>query len=80
MFLAFDVGNSGIKVALFDGDSLVAAARLADPAADPATVLGFDVSVIDISGAERAAVSVNDPLLEAFLSGSGRGTPVLGRD
>ncbi|MEN8151670.1 MAG: type III pantothenate kinase, partial [Planctomycetota bacterium] len=69
----------------FDGDSLVAAARLANPAADPATALGFDASVIDastidVSGAERAAVSVNDPLLEAFLSGSGRGTPVLGRD
>jgi len=75
MLLAFDVGNSGIKAALFDGNSLVVAARLPDPSTDPAAAFGRD-----LAGIERVAVSVNDRLLDAFLAGPGRGTAVLGRD
>ena len=75
MLLAFDVGNSGIKAALFDGESLVAAARLPESSTNPAAALGVDLSEV-----ERVAVSVNDRLLDAFLAGPGRGTAVLGRD
>jgi len=75
MLLAFDVGNSGIKVGAFEGDSLVATARLPDPLSDPAVALGLAVSDADL-----VAVSVNEAALAAFLAGPGTGTLVLGRD
>jgi len=75
MLLAFDVGNSGIKVGVFDGESLVATARLTDPRSDLAAVLGRSVA-----GAVLVAVSVNEDALAALLKGSGKGARVLGRD
>ena len=75
MLLAFDVGNSGIKVGAFDGESLVATARLPDPRSDLGAALGRSVA-----GAVLVAISVNEDALAALLAGAGKGAIVLGRD
>lgn len=76
MLLAADVGNSGIKVGAFEGDDLVATARMAPEDEDLAARLGVAPAAVE----DLVVVSVSAPALARFLAGAGRGGLVLGED
>ncbi|MHC4858963.1 MAG: type III pantothenate kinase [Planctomycetota bacterium] len=77
MLLAADVGNSGVKIAAFDGEDLVAAVRLPP---DTDYDLAFRLRVPPDEVEAVVCVSVSEPALRSFLAGAGRGALVLGRD
>ena len=80
MLLVADLGNSGVKVAAFDGGRIVAAARLgAAEVASPEALAGT-LGIPAEEFTEIAAVSVSEGRLVAFLAGAGRGARVLGVD
>jgi type III pantothenate kinase len=77
MLLTADVGNSGVKAAAFDGEDLVAVARLPlSSDGDLPGLLGVPATDVDAV----VCVSVSEPALRSFLAGPGRGALVLGRD
>ncbi len=80
MLIAVDVGNSGVKAGVFDGEDLRSHARFAmSDLSSPDLLAGLlDIEPDDVDAI--IVVSVSEPLLAAFLSGSGKGAVVLGPD
>ena len=77
MLITVDVGNSGLKAGVFEGAELLSTARIGrEPSGDLASLLGVSPAEVEAT----VAVSVNRPLLDEFLQGTGRGALVLGRD
>lgn len=78
MLIAVDVGNSSLKVGVFEGDTLVSASRLASPGDEESLSTTLGLAETDVEAV--VVVSVVRPALDAFLAGPGRGAVVLGRD
>jgi len=80
MLIVVDVGNSGAKAGLFDGETLRAQVRfLTSEISSPDHLARLlDIRPDDVEAI--VAVSVSEPLLAEFLSGPGLGAVVLGRD